>query len=138
MISINFNQYPVCFSSIQNTLRWLEPRILIFVSLKHQLIGMEFTKTSRLSLIQFLVYPTISSWKRYGINLVKQFFIYFVYKNHGKSCWVAGWGHTQSNGVSSNSLRAIGINLFDHEYCYNHRCENIIVRDIFDLISNKY
>ena len=63
-----------------------------------------------------------------------QFFLFILYQNHGKSCWVAGWGHTQSNGVSSNLLRAIGINLFDHEYCYNHRCENIIVEDIFDLV----
>ena len=107
-------------------MRWFLPQILIFVSLKRQLISLEFTKTSHLTFIQFLVYPTISSWKRYKINLIKIRLSYlFSYKNRGKSCWVAGWGHTQSNGVSSNSLRAIGINLFDHEYCYNHRCENI-------------
>ena len=123
MIPINLNQNLDCFSSIQNIIIWLLPQTLIFVSLKRQLMSLEFTKTFQLTLIQFLVYPTISSWRRYNIYLIR-LFIHF-YQNHGKSCWVAGWGHTQSNGVSSNLLRAIGINLFDHEYCYNHRCVNI-------------
>ena len=40
---------------------------------------------------------------------------------HGKSCWVAGWGQAKSNGVSSDSLKSIGVNLFGREYCENHR-----------------
>ena len=43
------------------------------------------------------------------------------FQEHGKSCWVAGWGQSQSNSVSSDSLKSIGVNLFDHRYCYNHR-----------------
>ena len=43
------------------------------------------------------------------------------FKEHGKLCWVAGWGQSQSNGVSSEYLKAIGINLMKSEYCLNHR-----------------
>ena len=46
--------------------------------------------------------------------------IYFIIKEHGTKCWVAGWGQAQSNGVSSDSLKSIGVNLFDPEYCKNH------------------
>ena len=42
-------------------------------------------------------------------------------KEHGTSCWVAGWGQAQSNGLSSDSLKSIGVNLFGREYCINHR-----------------
>ena len=42
-------------------------------------------------------------------------------KEHGKACWVAGWGQTKSHGVSSESLQSIGVNLFDHQYCKKHR-----------------
>ena len=42
-------------------------------------------------------------------------------KLHGTACWVAGWGKDQSNGVSSDVLKSIGVNLFDHEYCMKHR-----------------
>ena len=42
-------------------------------------------------------------------------------QEHGKACWVAGWGQTQSNGVFSDSLKAVGINLFSHNYCLDHR-----------------
>ena len=45
----------------------------------------------------------------------------YLIQEHGKACWVAGWGQTQSNGVSSDTLKAIGLNLFDHQYCLNHR-----------------
>ena len=47
-------------------------------------------------------------------------------KEHGKNCWVAGWGQSQSNGVTSDSLKSIGINLFSPEYCINHRYQNLI------------
>ena len=33
---------------------------------------------------------------------------------------MAGWGQSRSNGVSSDSLKSIGVNLFDPEYCKNH------------------
>ena len=33
---------------------------------------------------------------------------------------MAGWGQAQSNGVSSDSLKSIGVNLFAPEYCTNH------------------
>ena len=46
-------------------------------------------------------------------------------KEHGRNCWVAGWGQSQSNGVTSDSLKSIGINLFSPEYCFNHRCWNL-------------
>ena len=42
-------------------------------------------------------------------------------RTHGTACWVAGWGQAQSNGVSSDSLKSIGVNLFGREYCENHR-----------------
>ena len=42
-------------------------------------------------------------------------------KVHGKACWVAGWGKAESNGVSSDALKSIGVNLFHHSYCRNHR-----------------
>ena len=45
----------------------------------------------------------------------------FIFKEHGSACWVAGWGQSQSHGVSSDALKSIGVNLFDHEYCYKHR-----------------
>ena len=44
-----------------------------------------------------------------------------TFQVHGKSCWVAGWGQSQSNGVSSDSLKSIGVNLFNHQYCNDHR-----------------
>ena len=45
---------------------------------------------------------------------------------HGTTCWVAGWGQAQSNGVSSDSLKSIGVNLFGRDYCENHRYLNQI------------
>ena len=44
-----------------------------------------------------------------------------IFKVHGSACWVAGWGQSQSHGVSSDTLKSIGVNLFDHEYCIQHR-----------------
>ena len=41
-------------------------------------------------------------------------------KEHGKACWLAGWGQSQSNGVSSDLLKSVGLNLFGHRYCQNH------------------
>ena len=46
-----------------------------------------------------------------------------VFKEHGTTCWVAGWGQSQSNGVSSEYLKAIGVNLMHSQYCLNHRLE---------------
>ena len=42
-------------------------------------------------------------------------------QEHGKACWVAGWGQTESNGVPTDSLQSIGVNLFGAQYCYDHR-----------------
>ena len=42
-------------------------------------------------------------------------------QEHGNACWVAGWGQSQSNGVASDQLKSIGVNIFDHEYCKKHR-----------------
>ena len=35
---------------------------------------------------------------------------------HGKACWVAGWGRTD-DGQLANVLQSTGINVLDHEYC---------------------
>ena len=46
---------------------------------------------------------------------------------------MAGWGQSQSNGVSSDSLKSIGINLFSSEYCLKHSYysddENFVVNE---------
>ena len=58
---------------------------------------------------------------------------FVLIKEHGQNCWVAGWGQSQSNGVSSDSLKSIGINLFAPEYCMNHSYysddENFIINE---------
>ena len=40
---------------------------------------------------------------------------------HGKACWVGGWGHTEYEGSSSDVLMSVGVNIFSAEYCRQHR-----------------
>ena len=41
----------------------------------------------------------------------------------GNACWVAGWGDTISGTGTSPAnmqLKAVGINIFSHDYCMKH------------------
>ena len=38
---------------------------------------------------------------------------------HGKACWVGGWGVTES-GIS-DLLMSVGVNIFSDDYCRQHR-----------------
>ena len=62
----------------------------------------------------------------------------FKLQFHGKSCWVAGWGQSQTNGISSDSLKSIGVNLFNHQYCRNHRFvfRDLLILDFVKLFVN--
>ena len=40
---------------------------------------------------------------------------------HGKACWVGGWGHTEYEGSTSDVLMSVGVNIFSAEYCRQHR-----------------
>ena len=40
---------------------------------------------------------------------------------HGKACWVGGWGATEFGGYSSDVLMSVGINVFENDYCTQHR-----------------
>ena len=48
-------------------------------------------------------------------------YIKLLLQEHGAACWVAGWGQPRSNSVASDSLKSVGVNLFSHQYCMNHR-----------------
>jgi len=39
---------------------------------------------------------------------------------HGRACWVGGWGTTRSGGVVSNKQKEVGVNVFSTEYCQNN------------------
>ena len=41
--------------------------------------------------------------------------------DHGKACWVAGWGDTESEGPDSDVLMSVGVNIFSNDYCRQHR-----------------
>ena len=40
---------------------------------------------------------------------------------HGKACWVGGWGTTSYQGQTSDVLMSVGVNTFSDEYCRQHR-----------------
>ena len=40
---------------------------------------------------------------------------------HGKACWVGGWGTTSWQGQVSDVLMSVGVNTFSDEYCRQHR-----------------
>ena len=40
---------------------------------------------------------------------------------HGKACWVGGWGTTEWQGQLSDVLMSVGVNTFSDEYCRQHR-----------------
>ncbi|CAG5110207.1 Oidioi.mRNA.OKI2018_I69.chr2.g4632.t1.cds [Oikopleura dioica] len=40
-----------------------------------------------------------------------------AYPDHGKACWVAGWGALSSGGSSPNLLQSVGVNILGQEYC---------------------
>ena len=43
-----------------------------------------------------------------------------INKYIGAACWNAGWGTSEMNGIHSNELKSIGINLMSKEYCSDH------------------
>ena len=40
---------------------------------------------------------------------------------HGKACWVGGWGTTSWQGQTSDVLMSVGVNTFSDDYCRQHR-----------------
>ena len=40
--------------------------------------------------------------------------------HNGAACWVAGWGNAEIDGVYSNQLQSIGLNLMSRDYCTDH------------------
>ena len=40
---------------------------------------------------------------------------------HGKACWVGGWGTTEWKGSTSDVLMSVGVNTFSDDYCRAHR-----------------
>merc|ERR1711935_250790 len=38
---------------------------------------------------------------------------------HGRACWVGGWGTTRSGGSVSNKQKEVGVTVFSAEYCQN-------------------
>ena len=122
LIKKNFNSVLDYFTSIQNMMKLVLLKTLTFVLLSHLSMKTEFAVIYLPILKQSHVYLMLWTWKRFFERL-KFLFLHVEksFKEHGTSCWVAGWGHDRSNGVSSNSLKAIGVNLFDREYCMNHR-----------------
>ena len=40
---------------------------------------------------------------------------------HGKACWIGGWGTTEYEGSVSDVLMSVGVNIFSAEYCRQHR-----------------
>ena len=43
-----------------------------------------------------------------------------VNKYNGAACWNAGWGTVEVDGIYSNELQSIGVNLMSREYCTDH------------------
>lgn len=41
--------------------------------------------------------------------------------DHGKACWVGGWGADRSGGSLSDVLMSVGVNIFSDDYCRQHR-----------------
>ena len=122
LIKKNFNSVLDYFISIQNMMRLVMLKTLTFVLLSHLSMKTEFTVIYLPILKQFHVYQMHWTWKRFFERLKFLFLhVWKSFQEHGTSCWVAGWGHDKSNGVPSNYLKAIGVNLFDREYCLNHR-----------------
>jgi len=39
---------------------------------------------------------------------------------HGRACWVGGWGTTRSGGFVSNKQKEVGVNVLSDEYCLNN------------------
>jgi len=39
------------------------------------------------------------------------------YPEHGKACWVAGWGTLASGGQSPDLLQSVGVNILGQDYC---------------------
>ncbi|CBY11089.1 unnamed protein product [Oikopleura dioica] len=39
------------------------------------------------------------------------------YPEHGKACWVAGWGTLSSGGNSPDLLQSVGVNILGQDYC---------------------
>ena len=61
-------------------------------------------------------------WKL-NLKIIKWF------QHHGAACWVAGWGKYHVNGATKDVLQSVGLNLFDHQYCLNHRFEKLIKKN---------
>ena len=88
-----------------------------------------FSKIDISLLIKFKFFSRSALWCCATTFLYSDVFLLFRRQNfnvlhiktHGEACWVAGWGRSRSNGVSSDALKSIGINLFSHDYCMDHR-----------------
>ena len=52
---------------------------------------------------------------------------------HGKACWVGGWGTTEWKGSTSDVLMSVGVNIFSDDYCRLHRISSthLILSQIF-------
>ena len=43
-----------------------------------------------------------------------------INKYNGAACWNAGWGNAEIDGIYSEELQSIGINLMSRDYCNDH------------------
>ena len=48
---------------------------------------------------------------------------------HGKACWVGGWGTTEWRGSTSDVLMSVGVNVFSDEYCRQHSLYGNSIQD---------
>jgi len=39
---------------------------------------------------------------------------------HGRACWVGGWGTTRSGGRVAKKQKEVGVNIFSEDYCRNY------------------
>ena len=43
-----------------------------------------------------------------------------INKHNGAACWIAGWGNSEIDGVHTNQLQSIRMNLMSRDYCTDH------------------
>ncbi|CBY34300.1 unnamed protein product [Oikopleura dioica] len=73
--------------------------------------------------------PSISGPNSDGTSGTAHVCLSTAYPEHGKACWVAGWGHLVTGGPSPDLLKSVGVNIFSQEYCAANSVEEFPLPD---------
>lgn len=79
--------------------------------------------------------PSISGVNSGGTTGTAPVCLSTSYPEHGKACWVAGWGNLSSGGGSPDLLQSVGVNILGQDYCEANSLNGNLLPD--DICAGK-